>query len=145
MIFFKVYELRELTLENEISGCLESAMQYGKKYKDVHIELKMGLEQEYEERYPECEKVVGNLIASFLLLFNNLRDVKKRSEGNRKEEEKLEKISGREERKITLECEHDFFLAKLKRKFSTPDWDRINDYNEISLGINVFETSLDEW
>ena len=73
------------------------------------------------------------------------RDAKKRSEVNRKEEERLEKISGRKERKITLGCEHDLFLAKLKRKFTTLDWDRINDYNESSLGINVFETSLDEW
>ena len=52
----KVYELNEFTLEMEIPKGLESAMQYGKKYRDVHIELKMGLES-----YPEYEKVVGNL------------------------------------------------------------------------------------
>ena len=94
-------------------------MQYGKKYRDVHIELKMGLEQEYEERYPEYEKVVGNLIDYVKEAKKKMGDAKKWSEVNRKEEERLEKISGRGERKITLECKHDFFLAKLKRKFTT--------------------------
>ena len=57
--FFKVYELRELTLENEISEGLESATQYGKNYRDVHIELKMGLDRSTKKDILSTNKLWG--------------------------------------------------------------------------------------
>ena len=44
-----------------------------------------------------------------------------------------------------LQCEHDFFIAKLDRKMISFDWTLINDCSEISVGIKMLESFLDEW
>ena len=72
------------------------------------------------------------------------REERERVELDKKEEARLEESREKREREVSLECECEFYMAKLKRKMTTVDWGLMNDYQEISSGINGFETSLDK-
>ena len=64
---------------------------------------------------------------------------------DKKEEARLEESREKREREVSLECECEFYMAEQKRKMTTVDWGLMNDCQEISSGINGFETSLGEW
>ena len=42
--FFDIYELIELVSGDEINEAIETAMQYSKNFRDVHTELRLGIE-----------------------------------------------------------------------------------------------------
>ena len=143
--FFIMFSLNEMVSDDEISEGLEKATISSKKYRDVHTELRIGMKDEYGESYPEREKFVEKLREYVKEARKKVRELKERREADKKEDDKLERMYEKDERKVTLEYEHNFFLAKIERKLTAFDLGHASDYNEITTGINVFEGFLDEW
>ena len=143
--FYKMYELNELVYEDEISEALEMALFYCKNYRDIHTELRLGLKEGHAERYPEYEDEMNKLREYTKEAKIRRREAKEKIEAGKREEERLEKGSEKEEKKLALKCEHDFFLAKLEKKFTSYDWSILSDYNNVYSGVNMFETYINEW
>ena len=143
--FFDLYDIKELVNKDEISEGLHVAIQHSKNYRDIHTELRLGLKEGYNDTYAGHEEVVRKLQEYPKKARRRLRDAMEYLEASKREEERLEKLAEREEKKVYLQCEYEFFLAKLGRKFTACNWELDNDYNDLSSSVNVFETSLDEW
>ena len=143
--FFIVFDLNDLSSDEEIYESLDSASQYSKLYRDIHTELKLKLKDDYDVKYPDYDKITENLRNYMKDAKRKVRVLKGEAEESRQNELKLLKIEQKEERRASLQSEYDFFVSKLERKLRSYDWNSMDYPYDVTAGVNNLELSLDEW
>ena len=142
--FFFMNDLSGFVTEDEMREALNAATHQSKNYRDVHAELRLSL-PDYENQYPNYEDNLSRLREYVKEGKRKVRELREKLEESKKETVRLEKVEKREGRMAELQCEHNFFIAKLDRKMISFDWTLINDCSEISVGIKMLESFLDGW
>ena len=97
-----------------------------------------------EVKYPKYEETFSRLREYVKEGKNLIRYRREKSEADKREMARLEKVEEKEEKMASLVSEHDFFIAKLEHKFISFDWSLMNECSEILTGVSVFENSLDD-
>ena len=143
--FFIVFDLNDLSSDEEIYESLNSASTYSKLYRDIHTELKLKLKDDYDVKYPDYDKITENLRNYMKDAKRKVRVLKGEAEESRQNELKLLKIEQKEEQRASLQSEYDFFVSKLERKLSSYDWNSMDYPYDVTAGVNNLELSLDEW
>ena len=135
---FVMYRLEDLVLEDEINEGLNIATRYCKMYRDIHVNLKLGLPDDYEKTYRNYNEILSKLQKYVKDAREKIRELKMKGK------ESLEKRDVMRE-KSSLESQHDFFLAKVERRITSLEWDLMDELHEINSGVAHLESSLDEW
>ena len=78
---FEVCDVTELNDEEEIYDSVDTASKYSKIYRDIHSEMRLGLMDGYDDKYPNYDKVSENLRSYIKNGRTKIRDLKKQAEG----------------------------------------------------------------
>ena len=89
--FFIVFDLNDLSSDEEIYESLDSASKYSKLYRDIHTELKLKLKDDYDVKYPDYDKITENLRNYMKDAKRKVRVLKGEAEESRQNELKLNK------------------------------------------------------
>ena len=129
---FNLYILSELLLEDEVKEALEVMLKLCKDFRDVHVELKTLLGDDYEKTYPLYENTYNKL-------FKYIKDAKEKLRGIRTE---VENCSLTEEKK-SLKIQWDVLLGKVAHENDSMDLETAKDEQEVGRYILKMEKFID--